>query len=205
MARLAGGSADLEAQVAAAQADLERRSCPPGDVHATVEMRVEQELSERGENIRGEELDLDEYAAVTFMSLMAAGFRTAPTGHDVPPGVPAEFPVHPLAADAKSDLGADETVTATWQIVGEGYQAVADYYLDALHEGRPGGWDVSRSEGSVTVGVDGQAISGGQVLHIAGYGYAGEVEVASQDGDPVIATARLAPHDGAERIYPGWS
>lgn len=195
MARLADGSADLEAQVAAARADLERRSCETADVHATVEMRVEQELSERAENLQGEELDLDEYTAVTFMSLMAAEFRSPPSGHDVPVGIPAEFPVHPMAADGKSDLAADGTTTATWQIVGEDYQAVADYYLDALQEGRSGGWDVSRSEGSSTVGVDGQAISGRQILQITGYGYAGEVEVDSQDDERVIITARLVPND----------
>lgn len=195
MARLADGSADLEAQVAAARADLERRACETADVHATVEMRVEQELSERAENLQGEELDLDEYTAVTFMSLMAAEFRSPPSGHDVPVGVPAEFPVHPMAADGKSDLAADGTVTATWQIAGEDYQVVADYYLDALQEGRSGGWDVSRSEGSATVGVDGQAISGGQILQITGYGYAGEVQVVSQDDERVIVTTRLAPHD----------
>ena len=136
---------------------------------------------------KGQELDLAEYAAVTFMSLMVAGFRPLPTGHDVPAGVPAEFPVHPLAAEAKSDLEPDGTVSATWQIVGEDYMAVADYYLDAFQEVRLGGWDVSRNEASATIGVDGHAVAGRHLLQITGYGYTGEVEV------PPARTATPSP------------
>lgn len=189
---LADGSGDLEDRVATARRDIEQRSCPADVIQETVERRVEEELSDRAEDLRGEQLDRDAYAAVTFMSLMAARFRSAPAGHDVPEGFPAEFPVYPGAVVVDSDIGEDASVNGTWQLA-EDYEAVADYYLDALQEGRRGGWDVAGGEASGTVGANGQAASGRQVLHITGYGYTGTVEISSPEAGQVVVTAGLVP------------
>lgn len=192
-AALADGSDELEARVEAAGDAAETRDCAPGPFHEVVDARVKAELQQRGEQL-SEQFDREQHTAMNLMALAAAAFEPAPSSlTEGPPGLPAEFPVHPDADRVDADLQQDGSVSATWQ-VDKSFDVVADYYLDALQEGRLGGWDVGSTRGSETVTADGES-TGDQRLEITGYGFTGQVTISSNDPGPVMVTAELMRQD----------
>lgn len=192
-AALAGGSGDLRARVAAARDASERLSCPRRHLHETIDARVQDELAERGD-LLSEEFDRDQYAAMNLMAIVTAAFQPAPSSSgDLPPGFPAEFPVHPGAQRVDADVLRDGSVTATWQVAAN-FDVVAKFYLDALQESRLGGWNVASAQGSGTATVEGVS-TGRRRLEVSGYDFTGEVEIIGEDPGHVTITAKLTPHD----------
>lgn len=190
-AALAGESADLQARARAARAAAERLDCPPGPLHDEIDATVQDELAHRGQQL-SEEFDREQHTAMNLMAIVSAAFQPPPaSAADLPPGFPAQFPVHPDAEQPDADRGEGDAVTATWRVE-ESFDVVADFYLDALQEGRLGGWDVTTTDHSETQSVDGES-TGHARLTVTGYGFAGEVKVISDDLGQVTVTATLRP------------
>lgn len=188
---LAGDSSDLQARVRAARAAEERLGCAPGPLHAGVDATVQDELAERGQ-LLAEEFDREQHTAMNLMAIVATTFQPPPApAAEVPPGFPAEFPVHPDAEQVDADRGDDESVSATWQVE-ERFAVVADFYLDALQEGRLGGWDASSTGHSETQSVEGEPTGQGRFT-VTGYGFDGEVTVIGDNPGHVTVTATLRP------------
>jgi hypothetical protein len=190
---LADGSGDLETRVESAKNAADRLDCPREALHETVDRRVQDELSERGEQM-SEDFDRDQHAAMNLMAVAAAAFEPPPSSSaELPPGFPAEFPVHPDADQIDAEVQEDGSMTATWQVDAP-FAVVADFYLDALQEGRFGGWHVGGIQSSQTRDETG-ASTGRQQLEITGYNFAGKVEVISEDPGRTTIAAELAPQD----------
>lgn len=188
---LAGDSADLQARVRTARAAEKRLGCAAGPLHAEIDATVQDELAERGQ-LLADEFDREQHTAMNLMAIVSTAFQPPPApAAEVPPGFPAEFPVHPDAEQVDADRGDGESVSATWRVE-ERFDVVADFYLDALQEGRLGGWDVSSTGHSETQSVEGESTGHGRFT-ITGYGFGGEVEVTSDDPGQVTVTATLRP------------
>lgn len=189
-AALADGSDRLEGRVEAARDAAGTLDCAPGSLHEVIDARVGTELQQRGEQL-AEQFDREQHAAMNLMALAAAGFEPPPSSSttELPPGFPAEFPVHPAADRVDAGRQEDGSVSATWQ-VDESFDVVADHYLDALQEGRFGGWDVGSTQGSETQGAEG-ASTGEQRLEITGYGFTGEVTITGDAPGSVTIVATL--------------
>lgn len=191
LASLAAGSDDLLSRIDAAGDADQRLDCPADVVHETVESRVRDELEDRRPELEGD-LGREAYAAITFMAIATDSFRPPASGHAVPDGFPAEFPVHPDAAEVDSSVTEDGEATATWVVAGGDWEEVSGFYRDALQEGRLGGWNVPSVSAESTDDGDGNVI-GSEQLVVEGYGFAGEVDITRDGPDRVTITARLAP------------
>lgn len=192
-AALADGSGDLEARVESARDAADRLGCPRAALHETIDRRVQDELLERGEQL-SEDFDRDQHAAMNLMAIASAAFQPPPSSSiELPPGFPAEFPVHPDAEQIDAEVHQDGSVSATWQVDAP-FDVVADFYLDALQEGRSGGWDVGSSQGSQTQDEAGTS-TGRQRLEITGYNFAGEVQVISENPGRTTIAAELSPQE----------
>jgi hypothetical protein len=187
-AALADGSNELEMRVTSSKDAAERLGCPREALYETVDARVQDELSERGEQL-SEDFDRDQYVAMNLLAIASAAFQPAPSSAaELPSGFPPEFPVHPDAQQLSAEVHEDVSLSSIWQVE-DSFDPIATFYLDALQEGRLGGWDVGRSHGSQG------ASTGRQRLEITGYHFAGHVEVVSDVPGRTMITAELTPQD----------
>lgn len=192
-AALADGSSDLEDRVESTKAAADRLGCSREALHDTIDRRVQDELAKRGGQL-SEDFDRDQHAAMNLMAVASAAFQPPPSSStELPRGFPAEFPVHPDAEQIGGEVQQDDSITATWQVDAP-FDDISEFYRDALQEGRPGGWDVQSSQGSQTRDAAG-VVGGRQRLEITGYGFAGEVQIISEQQGRTTIAAEIAPGD----------